>query len=83
MKLHWRVLIVVFPLLIAFSCARRESGEALKRETERAQRLEAELQKLFASLSEHTKETRERLEKPDQKLAKAIQIGRASCRERV
>lgn len=72
MKPHWRVLIVVFPLLIAFSCARRESGEALKREAERSQRLEAELQKLFASLSEHTKETRERLEKPDEKLAKAI-----------
>jgi len=40
---HWRLLIVVFPLLIAFSCAQRESGEALKREAERARRLEAEL----------------------------------------
>ena len=71
-KRHWRILIVVFPLVIAFSCARRESGEALKREAERGQRLEAELQKQFASLSEHTKETRERLEKTDQNLAKAI-----------
>jgi hypothetical protein len=71
-KPHWRLLIVVFPLLIAFSCAQRESGEALKREAERALRLEAELQKQFASLSEQTKEIRERLEKPDPKVAKAI-----------
>lgn len=72
MKRHWRVLIVVFPLLIAFSCAQRESGETLKREAERAQRLEAELQKQFASLSEQTKATRDRLEKEDPKAAKVI-----------
>jgi hypothetical protein len=71
-KRHWRVLIVVFPLLIAFSCAQRESGEALKREAERAQRLEAELQKQFASLSEQTKATRDRLEKQDPKVARVI-----------
>jgi hypothetical protein len=71
-KPHWRLLIVVFPLLVALSCAQRESGETLKREAERAQRLEAELQKQFASLSEQTKETRDRLEKQDPKVAKVI-----------
>jgi hypothetical protein len=71
-KPHWRLLIVFLPLLIALSWAQRESAEVLKRKAERAQRLEAELQKQFASLSEQTKETRERLEKSDPKVAKAI-----------
>jgi hypothetical protein len=67
-----RVLIALFPLLLAVSCGHRESAESLKREAERAQRLEADLQKKFASLSGQTREAREGLEKQNQNLAKAI-----------
>lgn len=67
-----RVLIALFPLLVAVSCGHRESAESLKRETERAQRLETELTKKFASLGEQTKQLREDLQKQHANLATVV-----------
>lgn len=67
-----RLLLALLPLLIAVSCAPRESPEARKREGERSQRLAAELEKRFASFPEQTKKAREGLEKEHPGLAKVI-----------
>jgi len=69
LKHYVRVVVVLVPLLAAFSCAHPESSEARKREAERAQRLEAELTNKFASLGEQTKQLREDLEKQQANLA--------------